>query len=176
MELFKHQSSAVEHSKKSPFLLIIRSPGTGKTLIGTTIAQEELQNNAHAKILWIGPANLENQYKNVFDTLALPYNSVSSARNIKSGCCNICSFDILRLHEPLFCNMNWDLVLIDEVHKAKNSATKTNIIVLKEMMLNMITLFTLFEATVLLSTMILGRKMLPRMSMRHHRQKRRRWR
>ena len=126
MELFKHQSSAVEHSKKSPFLLIIRSPGTGKTLIGTTIAQEELQNNAHAKILWIGPANLENQYKNVFDTLALPYNSVSSARNIKSGCCNICSFDILRLHEPLFCNMNWDLVLIDEVHKAKNSATKTN--------------------------------------------------
>ena len=126
MELFEHQKKAIARSERFPFQMIVRSPGTGKTLIGINIALNQLQFCSHSKILWVGPANLEPQYKNSFGKFSLPFHSIFDERNIKSGVCNICSFDILRLNKKLLCSVKWDLVIIDEIHKAKNLLTQTN--------------------------------------------------
>lgn len=124
--LFEHQKRAIARSEKFPFQLIVRSPGTGKTLIGINIVKKELSRDRNSKILWIGPANLERQYMVSFEKFFLPFHSFFSERTIREGCCNFCSFDMLRLNEKLLCSIAWDLVIVDEMHKAKNILTKTN--------------------------------------------------
>lgn len=126
MELFEHQKKAIALSERFPSRMIVRSPGTGKTLIGINIALNQLQHDNHSKILWVGPANLEPQYKNAFGAFSLPYHSIFDERDIRRGVCNICSFDMLRLNKKLLCSVKWDLVIIDEIHKAKNLLTQTN--------------------------------------------------
>lgn len=126
VELFEHQKRAIARSHIFPYQLIIRSPGTGKTLIGINIVLNQIQQDGKSKILWIGPAHLENQYKCSFNKFALKYHSIFSNNAIRYGECNLCSFDMLRLNERMLCNVEWDVVLVDEIHKAKNHLTKTN--------------------------------------------------
>lgn len=126
MELFEHQKRAICRSSSFQSQLIIRSPGTGKTLIAITIVQRQLQENPKSNILWIGPANLEKQYINNFLNYLLPNHSIFLERSIESGHCNFCSFDMVRLNGEMLCSVNWDLIIVDEVHRAKNILTKTN--------------------------------------------------
>jgi superfamily II DNA or RNA helicase len=126
LKLFEHQKRAVARSMLFPFQLIVRSPGTGKTLIGINIALNQIQQNRCSHILWIGPANLENQYRTNFKRFSLDSHSIFPDRTIQEGCCNLCSFDMMRLNEQMLCGVNWDLILVDEIHKAKNILTKTN--------------------------------------------------
>lgn len=125
-ELFHHQRRALDLAADNASRLIFRLPGTGKTLIGIELVRRELERNPAARILWIGPANLLNQYQNAFGEFSQPCHSVFPEKRVATGCCNLSSYDMVRLQCGFFCGYSWDMIICDEIHKAKSDATQTN--------------------------------------------------
>lgn len=125
-ELFTHQLKAISSAAKYPARLIFRLPGTGKTRIGMELILAELQKFNLAKILWLSPANLIDQLKNNFALFDIEYYDIFPERKIRPGKCAICSYDMFRLNKKYISSFKWDLVICDEIHKAKSIKTQIN--------------------------------------------------
>lgn len=124
--LFRHQEIALEYCSEAKQRLIFRLPGTGKTYIGLELVKREMIDKGQANILWIGPANLINQYHENFHSYGIKFHDIFPDRILSNLECNICSYDMVRLQIDFLTKIKWDVVVCDEIHKAKNNNTKIN--------------------------------------------------
>ena len=127
MLLFDHQKNAIDACLNSDAMLVYRLPGTGKTLIGVEIIRKILENNGDNLVLWLSPANIIEQSRQVFNSAGLEsYKFDTKIKAIRSGICVFVSYETLRSHVDILEHYVWDCVVCDEFHHAKNSATHTN--------------------------------------------------
>jgi len=127
INLFAHQSKAIRESATFPYRLIFRLPGTGKTFIGVEILKKIIFENNSTYCLWIGPANLLKQYKDVFDDVGLfSYYFNSSKKEFLRNACAIVSYETFRLNIETFLDFSWDCIICDEAHRAKSTQTQIN--------------------------------------------------
>ena len=130
MQLFEHQKIALKSCLESDFKLVIRVPGSGKTFIKLKIA-EVFCSNPKNKVLFLGPSNLLKQYIDVFKSNGFEGVCVYTGEdNLCSGLL-MSSFDMLRIHPEKLLSVNWNCVICDEFHRAKNLKTKTNKVIRK---------------------------------------------
>lgn len=129
MQLFEHQRRAIDSCLSSSYKLVIRLPGTGKTIIMCEIVKA-LNLIGCTRILLLGPANLLTQYKRVFGETGITDLNIYSGGKIDSGLC-VSSYDMLRLYPKNALSQTWDCVLCDEFHRSKNKDTQTNKIIWK---------------------------------------------
>ena len=126
-KLFRHQIKAIEGCMLYPFRLVYRLPCTGKTLICVELVKKQFQIKSDSFILWLGPANLIAQYKNVFRNMNMTFEHFDSAeRKISSGACIISNYEMFRLHLQDFLNVKWDCAICDEFHRVKSETTMIN--------------------------------------------------
>lgn len=126
-KLFRHQIKAIEGCMLHPFRIVYRLPGTGKTLICAELVKRQFKIKSDSFILWLGPANLIEQYKNVFQNLNMTFEHFESAEHkISSGTCIFSSYEMFRLHLQDFLNVKWDSVICDEFHRVKSETTMIN--------------------------------------------------
>lgn len=122
--LFAHQKRAIERAVSQRRLLIVRPFGSGKTLIGLCVA-DQLISNEVGYGLWVGPAHLLSQVKEEARAwgLTLPvYHLWGVPTSFQPGL-QLVSYNRLRLCRQMFLSRRWDLVIVDEVHHAKNLST-----------------------------------------------------
>ena len=125
-QLFKHQSRALEAAGRFNSRLIFRLPGTGKTRIGIEIINDQLRREGNSSILWVCPANLIAQLKEVFSEFGVVFYDLFTDKKFHAGRCAICSYDMLRLNCRFVCSQTWNLVLCDEIHRGKSNVAQTN--------------------------------------------------
>lgn len=127
LQLFQHQFKAIAGARKYNARLFYRIPGTGKTMIAATIAFETLTTHKEACVLWIGPANLIPQNRQVFESIGVCCSTYTPKEDLSAnGCCVFVSYETLRAHLEELSAHKWDLVLCDEFHYVKNPKTKNN--------------------------------------------------
>ena len=105
--------------------LVIRVPGSGKTLIKYNIVKQLINNNS-SRILLLGPANLLYQYERVFKENGLTNCRIYGRDTDITNGLTITSYDMLRLYPEKLLSTKWECVLCDEFHRGKNRKTKTN--------------------------------------------------
>ena len=125
MQLFEHQKIALKSCLESDCKLVIRIPGSGKTFIKLKLAEVFCANSKN-KVLFLGPSNLLRQYIDVFTSNGFDGIGVYSGDSLPPARLIMSSFDMLRLYPTKILSINWDCVICDEFHRAKNLKTKTN--------------------------------------------------
>jgi|GEM_PF-1897142 superfamily II DNA or RNA helicase len=122
--LFGHQKRAIERAVSQRRLLIVRPFGSGKTLIGLCVADQLLSHQARYG-LWVGPAHLLSQVKDEARDwgLTLTICRVSDTPASFQPGLHLASYNRLRLSREIFLSRQWDFVIVDEVHRAKNPST-----------------------------------------------------
>ena len=126
-KLFRHQIKAIDGCKLHPYRLIYRLPGTGKTFICIELVKKQLSENPNSFILWLGPANLIQQYQKVFTNMNMSFSQFNSKmEEITKGSCIFSSYEMFRLHIDSFIKNEWDCVICDEFHRAKSNTTQIN--------------------------------------------------
>ena len=130
MQVFEHQKIALKSCLESDCKLVIRIPGSGKTFIKLKLAEVFCANSKN-KVLFLGPSNLLRQYIDVFTSNGFDGIGVYSGDSLPPARLIMSSFDMLRLYPTKILSINWDCVICDEFHRAKNLKTKTNKILRK---------------------------------------------
>ncbi len=125
MTLLEHQKRAITSCINSNSKLVIRVPGSGKTLIKYNIVKQ-LIDNGFAQILLLGPANLLHQYECVFKENGLVNCKIYDHNTDISQGLTITSYDMFRFYPEKILSTKWECVLCDEFHRGKNKKTKTN--------------------------------------------------
>lgn len=125
-DLFKHQRRAIDECQSHAGCLVVRLPGAGKTRIGLELLEHFFSRNQNGNVLWLGPANLLSQYRDSFTKFGLMVTDVFPNRLLATNHGNLCSYDMGWRNEGLLLSRDWDLVICDEIHKAKSDKTRIN--------------------------------------------------
>ena len=132
MNLYEFQKEAIsKFFKVSKCRMIAALPtGTGKTVVALAIINKVLVRNSSYKILVIVPANLRNNFVENIRRLKLKLNAkiVTSKNELeiayKQFDIVIISFNFLRLYFDTVNKYKWNMLVVDEIHYAKNMNTK----------------------------------------------------
>jgi SNF2 family DNA or RNA helicase len=139
VDLNPHQVDAALFAFKNPFskgAILADEVGLGKTIeAGLLLAQKWAERKR--RLLVVVPANLRKQWsQEMADKFHLPsviLEKGSFDAAIRQGNLNpfrqdaiiICSYQFVRMKEPYVSQAGWDLVVSDEAHRLRNSASST---------------------------------------------------
>ena len=130
MNLYQFQQEAVDKFFKSGSLLVSITTGGGKTVVALEIIRRFLKKNSNFRCLIISPANLRQNFVQNIEKFKLKINScIVTDKSQFEDCYKtfnvlIVSYNFLRLYfQSVIFKFNWDLVICDELHYAKNTAT-----------------------------------------------------
>ena len=131
VRLLEIQKEAIKKFWKTGNLLVVLPTGTGKTVVALTIIQQFV-NKLHDKFkcLIVVPANLRTNITQNIDKFKFRFNAqiIKNVQQFLDSYENnnvfVVSYNFLRLHPELFVDKQWDLLICDELHYAKNIATK----------------------------------------------------
>jgi len=104
--------------------------GTGKTIVALAIINKVIEQEPDAKVLVIVPANLRNNLLENIVKLRLKLDAkvVTKTDQLQDAHDNyhitIISYNFLRMHITELLKYNWDMLVTDEIHYAKNYGTK----------------------------------------------------
>lgn len=122
LEYLPYQKAGIQYALSRDATLIGDEMGLGKTIqaIGVINALPETQ-----RTLVICPASLKLNWKQELDKwLVKPYMTKvakgSYCPSFKDNIVTIVNYDILKRHHELLCSIDWDIMIIDEVHYLKN--------------------------------------------------------
>jgi len=131
MKLYNFQLEATNKFFKSGSLLVAINTGGGKTVVALNIMLKiKEKNNNKLKCIVIGPANLRSNFidsirKFKIKLKSIPITDINTFKeNFDKYDIFIISYNFLRSYQDILFDYKWDLVVTDELHYAKNMATK----------------------------------------------------
>jgi SNF2 family DNA or RNA helicase len=131
LNLYNHQIKAIKAALNRKYLLIIRSLGSGKTLIALQVISEYMKQKK-GPVLLVGPAHLIQQYcdeskKWNCEFLLIKLESPMPLK-IDFSKCYCISNALLRRHKVFILRQKWEMVIVDEFHHGKNPKTQNSTI------------------------------------------------
>ena len=138
LPLKAHQKKVVRFMRDNRGLLVVHGTGTGKTLTAVTISQCYLDDNPTHKVVFIGPASLETNFKKELDNYGVTtldiarhykfysfekFLGITKRRNLNKV---VDDKDRSKMGWPLNpINLKNSLLIIDEAHNSRNPMTAT---------------------------------------------------
>ena len=138
LPLKAHQKKVVRFMRDHRGLLVVHGTGTGKTLTAVTISQCYLDDNPTHKVVFIGPASLESNFKKELDNYGVTtldiarhykfysfekFLGLTKRRNLNKV---VDDKDRGKMGWPLNpINLKNSLLIIDEAHNSRNPMTAT---------------------------------------------------
>jgi SNF2 family DNA or RNA helicase len=130
VRLYPFQRVAIKFGEEVGDGLIALDMGLGKTLIGMSIASNYIQKNGYKKILVICPASVKYEWAAQLNKFTDYSYSVVSGKDRdkqyrKKTSFVIVNYDLLYRDIDSIQDIEWDLVICDEIQRARNYQTDT---------------------------------------------------
>lgn len=133
--LYKKQKKAVKLFAKRKQIALFMEPGTGKTITALAMVdQKQRKKRRHLLVLVVCPKNIISSWSDELEDHIEDYQFFGSLKDFYKGGVDtsksytfvVINYEQMRIHIDKLVKCNWDFVIPDESHRAKNRRAKTS--------------------------------------------------